>query len=238
MAMYNRGEKSPESPGAAHLALMLILDVSASMNYGGGNITPIQSLNDGVNQMIEVLSKDGTLSKIIDLAIITFADPNNATVFQDFAPIGSVTPIHLVADGGSTYAVDAIDLAVDKIRARTRLYTGGAWKPWIVLITDGELHDDVSQVAKRVRERENDGKLRMLCLGVGEQFNPHQLQQLTDKVFQLNGYDFRDFFEFLGKSVAVISRSSTASSAGYGITDGDPVENMPDPRQVLLNPFA
>ena len=241
MANYDRGVKAIELPGAEHLALVLVLDVSYSMNSqsSGSGTPPIDLLNEGVNQMIAGLSADAKLSKTVDLAIITFADPNDAQVYQDFAPIGSVTPISLIADGRSTYASQAIELAIEKARERTKIYTKGAWKPWIVFITDGELHDDITLVGQKARERETEGKQRMLCLGVGDGFDAQQLHLLTDKVYKLDGYNFSSFFDWLGKSVAVISDTATSGSAGYGVVNGAAV-NLPsnqDPHgQIIFTP--
>ena len=208
MPDYSRMEKPVETSTAAHLALTLVLDVSASMTVTtASGKSAIQLLNEGVNQMISELASDSNLSKIVDLYIITFGESGKEDVYQAFAPIGQIQSINLVADHGSTYAANAIDMAIENTRSRMKLYKGGAWKPWIVFMTDGALHDDISQVATKARQRENDGKLRMFCLGVGDSYNSEQLKRLTDNALALNAYKLTEFFGWLGRSVAAVSNS-------------------------------
>jgi len=210
MPDYARMEKPVENSTADHLALTLVLDVSGSMTApAASGKSAIQLVNEGVNQMIGELAADGRLSKIVDLSIITFGEPGREEVYQPFAPIGQVSPINLVANHGSTYAAAAIDKAIENTRSRMKLYRGGAWKPWIVFMTDGHLHDDVAQVATKIRQREAAGKLRMFCLGVGDQYNSSQLRELTDNALALNSSKLREFFCWLGRSVAVVSQSAT-----------------------------
>jgi uncharacterized protein YegL len=208
MPDYARMEKPVENNRAEHLALTLVLDVSGSMSVPTANgKTPNQLLNEGVNQMIAELSKDKRLSEIVDLSIITFGERGREEVYQAFAPIGTVEPISLYADQNETYAADAITMAIENTRARVKLYRNGAWKPWIVFMTDGYLHDDISQVAARVRQREKEGKIRMFCLGVGDGYDPVQLKLLSDNALALNDYKLHEFFSWLGRSVAVVSQS-------------------------------
>ena len=244
---YDRGQQPVELPNAEHLALVLVLDVSASMNAPAGGSTCISLLNKGVNDMITALSNNPATSKYVDLAIVTFGE--RAKVYQDFAPISQVSPVNLIANQGRTLVAQAINMALNKARDRTNRYTGGAWKPWIVLITDGEFHDDITSVpsnldssmsvADCVRDRENKGKLRTFALGVGNDFNPQQLKIFTDRAFQIEGYNLAEFFNWLGKSVAVVSQSATSSGAGYGVTNAPPVP-MPsnkDPNNPTQNIF-
>jgi len=227
MPDYARMEKPVENSTADHLALTLVLDISGSMAQpASGGKSAIQLLNEGVNQMIGELAADDRLSKIVDLSIITFGEPGREDVYQAFAPIGQISPVNLAADHNSTYAAAAIDMAVENTRARRKLYTGGSWKPWIVFMTDGHFHDSVTQVASRVRQREAEGKLRMFCLGVGDQYNPMQLKELTDNVLALNSYKLREFFSWLGRSVAVVSNSATNAQVTLP-TNADPNTGQP-----------
>ena len=211
MPDYSRMEKPVENPRAPHVAVTLVLDVSYSMtDIVAGGKSSIALLNEGVNEMISELSNDQRLSEIVDLSIITFGDPGKAEVYQDFAPVGQVSPVNLVADHGSTYAADAINKAVDNTRERMKQYRGGWWKPWVVVITDGEFHDDVSQVATKVRQREGEGKLRTYCLGVGR-FNPSKMKEISDRSYALESYKLKEFLDWIGRSLAVVSTSAVGT---------------------------
>ena len=222
MPDYTRMEKPVENPRAPHVAVTLVLDVSASMTATTANgKTAIGLLNEGVNEMIAGLSNDRRLAEIVDLSIITFGDPGRAEVYQDFAPVGQVASVNLIANHGSTYASEAINMAIENTKERMRKYRGGWWKPWIVFITDGALHDNVSQVAAKAREREREGKLRTYCLGVGDAYNPSQLKEISDRVYALQGYKLKEFLDWVGRSLAVVSNSATGTDV--------PLESNEDP---------
>lgn len=191
----------------AHVALAVVADVSASM---GG--TRIQSLNKAVNDLIGQIQKDSRLKDIVDLGIFTFGEMGKQPIFQGFRAASDCTTIALVAEDRSTYAVAALDKAVEMLRTRCGIYSrgGGAYKPWMVIITDGKFHDsqvELNKIAAKMKKRETEGKLQIFGLGV-EGFDRSQLEQLTNSKDHILDVDIRNFTEFLswiGRSFAVIS---------------------------------
>jgi len=210
--MHLRDTKPVERPEVENCSVTLVIDVSGSMR----NITPsgkscIEEVNDGINHMIAELSMDDKLGRTVELSIITFCDKGLHELYQGFSAVGKVSPIDL-ATGTTTYAIDALEMALENIRTRVKKYTGGYWKPWIVFVTDGLLMDDPLELAKIgeiIRKREQDGKLRVLCFGVPG-FEPTQLKLLSDRVFQIVDYNFAEFFSWIGKSQAVVSATPTS----------------------------
>jgi uncharacterized protein YegL len=202
----------------AHVALSLVLDVSASMQGDS-----IKSLNIAVNEMITKMKTDFRLRNIIDLAIFIFGNYDrrnqvNGNIYQGFRAIADCDFIDIEANDENTYVVPAINDAIEKLKIRTECYTkaGGAYKPWIVLITDGVFHDkpdELHDIGQYMRERQLDGKLNFFGLGV-KGYKREQLEILTKKtnrIIELKAADFSKFFSWIGQSMAVVSSKAVDS---------------------------
>lgn len=173
------------------LAVVMVLDVSGSM-------TPhIKSLEDSFNRFIDYAKEDEDVRQTMDLALITF-NSNVKDEFQGFSDIKGVPHINLAASG-STDMTAALELANRMARERTWVYirTGIlAYKPWIILMTDGYPNDETSaiEIATQIRKRESEGKVHAFALGMGDDFNKTVLEALTDKCFAIKDWDFEMFF--------------------------------------------
>ena len=198
----------------AHVALSLVLDVSGSMSG-----TPILHLNDAVNQMIREMKADDRLSEIVDLSIFIFGTRDRQVIHQGFRAIADCETIDLQATDVNTYVADALNRAMDVTRNRCSIYDkgGGSYKPWIVLITDGEFHDDavtLASVANKLKERESNGKLNFFGLGV-EGYKREQVEQLTNNpghVIDVKTANFVEFFKWVGKSLKTVSTKAVGES--------------------------
>ena len=191
----------------AHVALSLVLDVSGSMQ---GN--SIKLLNTAVNEMITQMKGDERLRNIVDLAIFVFGTHGRQNIFQGFRAIADCETVNLKANDTSTYVVDALDRAVEITRKRCGAYdkAGGSYKPWIVLITDGEFHDNdaaLNTLGRKMKERESQGKLQFFGLGV-DGYVRTQLEKLTNNpshVIDAKTANFIEFFSWVGKSLKAVS---------------------------------
>ena len=201
---------------SAHVAIALVLDISYSM-LG----EKINSLNRAINDMIAQLKVDARLRDIIDLGIFVFGEKGRNPVCQGFRAISDCETISLQANDDSTYVVDALNTAIDRLRERTELYAkgGGAHKPWLILITDGVFHDDynmpgeLDKVAERMKQREKEGKLHFFGLGV-EGYKRSQLEKFTEnpkRVIDIKAANFIEFFSWVGRSMATISRTAVGT---------------------------
>jgi Uncharacterized protein encoded in toxicity protection region of plasmid R478, contains von Willebrand factor (vWF) domain len=221
--MNNEILDRPVRSGAEpHVALALVLDVSASMSESKG--FKINELNKAVNDLISQVKQDSRLQNIVDLGIFVFGEKGKQPIHQGFRAMADCVDISLVANDESTHVVSALEKAIEMVRTRCGIYDegGGAYKPWIVLITDGEFHDSPSElntIARKMKDRETEGKLQFFGLGV-KGYERSQLAQLTNKPSHVIDVDARNFTEFLswvGKSMAVIS--TTAIDATVELPD-------------------
>ena len=191
----------------AHVALALVLDVSGSMH---GN--SINMLNHAVNELITQLKNDDRLRNIVDLAIFVFGTYGRQNVYQGFRAMRDCEYVNLDAADNNTYVVDALERAVDITQRRCSVYdkAGGSYKPWIVLITDGEFHDNdsaLNNIGAKMKDMERRGKLQFFGLGV-EGYKRHQLENLTNNpahVIDVKATNFADFFSWMGRSLKVVS---------------------------------
>jgi len=190
------------SANEAHMALLLLLDVSASM---AGE--PIKLLNDAMNRFKQEVCEDERTREVLDISAITFN--HEVTVVQDWAPIEAMRYVELTASGGTAIA-PAVELGLQKLAERESFFNRAGvtlYKPWIVFISDGH-GGDVSNVASIVRKRVADGKLNFFSLGVGG-FVVKTLHAFSgERVFELKDYDFRGFFNWLTKSMRAVSETS------------------------------
>lgn len=203
-----------------HVALALVLDVSCSMQEEVIGKRKIDLLNKAINEMIEFAKKDERLFNIMDLGIFIFGDPNRNKVLQGFRAIRDCEEINLQANDGSTYVAEALNTAVDRLRERTMLYAAGgggnAFVPWLVLITDGEFHDNqaLEPIAERIKQREREKKLHFFGFGVPG-YDRNQLEKFSEtpseSVIDIDARNFTELFNRIGRSMAIISRATPGS---------------------------
>jgi uncharacterized protein YegL len=217
-AHHKKSNKNPSRPpkrlAEAHVALALVLDVSSSMTYEE-NGERIDALNNAVDKMITQMKHNERLKDIVDLAIFCFGNynkPKSEVIYQGFSSVGECESVFLVAEDENTYVVDVLECALEFVRKRCEVYDklGGSYKPWIVLMTDGELHDspaEINAIGRKLKEREAKGRLHFLGLGV-RGFKRSQLEKFTSKkdhIIEIGAADFGEFFEWVGRSMSAIS---------------------------------
>lgn len=199
----------------SHMALVLVLDVSYSMDGD-----PINQLNAGVNRFKEDVCKDKTTRDVLDVAVIAFND--SFEVVQDFVPIEYMEHIQLEADGATKYTAP-IREAIRMVDERSRFYRRSGsepYKPWIILVSDGEPLDNINVVAQEVKAMQDEGKLRFLALGVGD-CKMASLTKITDVVFRMDDTDFSTFFNWVGKSMRSVSTTAPGEKAPLPPLEGN-----------------
>jgi uncharacterized protein YegL len=186
----------------SHMALVFVLDISHSMRGDA-----IKQLNAGMNRFKEEVCKDKQTKDILDVAIIEFNDEYR--VVQQFVPVEFMEYVNLKVSGPTKFT-GPLREALKLVDERSRFYRRSGsepYKPWIILVTDGGPLDDITEVAKEVTDMQEDGKVRVIALGV-EGYNAGALKRLTDVVFRMKGTDFSSFFDWVGKSMRSVSTTA------------------------------
>ena len=181
---------------------VLVLDVSGSMSG-----EPIQELNKGLQDFYQEIDKDNTTRQRLEVSLITFSHIVNTV--QEPALVENFTMPTLSASG-STAMVTAVNHAIDKVAARKQWYkdTNQAYyRPWIILMTDGEpdSDQDVAGLAQRIKQDVAAKKYAFLPIGV-EGAKMSILKQIESGIpaMKLQGTKFSSFFKWLSASMGTV----------------------------------
>ena len=181
---------------------VLVLDVSGSMSG-----EPIQELNKGLQDFYQEIDKDNTTRQRLEVSLITFSHIVNTV--QEPALVENFTMPTLSASG-STAMVTAVNHAIDKVAARKQWYkdTNQAYyRPWIILMTDGEpdSDQDAAGLAQRIKQDVAAKKYAFLPIGV-EGAKMSILKQIESGIpaMKLQGTKFSSFFKWLSASMGTV----------------------------------
>lgn len=180
---------------------ILVLDVSGSMRG-----EPIRELNNGLRNFYDEIKNDETTSQRLEVSIITFN--KFVKTIQEPALVDNFTMPTLTAEG-STALVDAVYEAIEKVELRKNWYkeTGQKYyRPWIILMTDGEPDDgqDVNGLAQRIWEDTNAKRYVFMSVGVTDA-NMETLKTIQGgEPLKMEGLKFKQFFQWLSASMSTI----------------------------------
>ncbi len=189
-----------------HQPVLLVLDVSMSMEGRA-----IRSLNNAVKQFVEEICTDLRSAERVDVCVIAFNDTTQ--IVQNWCPIKELKPLNLTAFGGTNLSL-ALETGVQMLKERGHLYENMGIEvkmPYLILVTDA-YGGDVTEIAKTIKQRTEDHKLKLWVLAV-KGYDKATVAKLTDgkRVFELvdeDGYDFREFFNFMSVSIKAVSTSA------------------------------
>lgn len=193
--------------------VVLCLDTSASMRGD-----KINELNAGVKQFFKAVIDDEIAKYSVELCIVTFS--SIAKKILDFANIErQVTAFeHMNLEAaGNTAMGAAVNLSLDLLDSRKKEYQDKGvdyWQPWLVLMTDGQPTDDITEASTKVSEMVINKKLTIFPIGIGDGANMARLRQFSPKrePLKLKGLMLSEFFDWLGKSVKSTSQSTPGTS--------------------------
>ena len=184
----------------------LCLDTSGSM--GGA---PIQELVRGVNLFYDAIDEDNDAHDSAEINIVEFNTA--AGLVHDFASIERLSRISSLSASGATAMGAGVNLALDSLEKRKATYSQSGvlyYQPWLVLMTDGAPTDNIEVAVKRVVDLVEAKKLTVFPIGIGSGADMKTLARFSPNrpPLRLDGLRFNEFFEWLSKSVARVSRST------------------------------
>ncbi|MDF9800549.1 uncharacterized protein YegL [Catalinimonas alkaloidigena] len=220
MAYNDFSAESPENYEQKCLCV-LVLDVSFSMQ---GN--PIDELQKGLEDFYSDILEDSTTANRLEVSIITFGSNISILIEPSLAENFSVPNLTL---DGSTKLVDGVREGIAKVEDRKQWYkdTGQPYyRPWVILITDGEpdSDQDVDGLSKEIRVSVENKKFFFFAIGV-EGANMDTLKKISSTQMppsKLQGLKFSEFFKWLSASMTIVTSSK----------DGDQV-NLPSPEDWM-----
>ncbi|MHC8412978.1 vWA domain-containing protein [Pseudomonas sp. Hz4] len=208
-----RQEDLAENP-TTRVPVCLVLDVSGSMEG-----EPIAELHSGVQMFFEAIRDDEVAQYAAEICIVTFG--GTAQKVLDFGSISRQDVPALVASG-MTPMGHAVSIALDLLEARKEDYQRAGvdyFQPWMVLMTDGEPTDDISEAAARVASMISKRKLTVFPIAIGAAANIQSLAQFspTRPPLRLKGLHFSEFFDWLSRSVSRASQSTPGDAVALDI---------------------
>ena len=209
------------------LPVCLCLDISGSMKKNDA----ISALNEGVEAFYQAIREDEQARNSCEIAVITFN--SEVKIAEEFSTVDKKGKVHFTAEGGTALA-HAVNRALDLLEERKNSYKANGvdyYQPWLVIITDGKPGDpeDIPQAQSRTKKLAEERKLTLFPIAVGSDDNEEKYRQVMDV---LNGFSnksakhlkdlkFSDFFEWLGKSVTIVSASKVGDKVRLDTTGMD-----------------
>lgn len=206
MARLNIGADDLVDNPTPRVPVSLCLDTSGSM-IG----SPIQELVRGVNLFYDAIDEDDDAHDSAEINIVEFN--TSAGLVHDFASIERLQRISSLTANGATAMGAGVNLALDTLDRRKATYSNSGvlyYQPWLVLMTDGGPTDNIDLAVKRVVDLVQAKKLTVFPIGIGSSADMNTLARFSPirPPLRLNGLKFKEFFEWLSRSVARVSRST------------------------------
>ncbi len=189
---------------SARIPVCLCIDTSFSM------VTCVEELNKGVRDFYKSIRSSDTALAACEIAIITYDSKIN--VLEEFSTVDKKNEA-VFKPNGKTDMTGGVNKALMLLNARKEEYKKNGveyFQPWLVLFTDGAPDDKQSIVAvqDQVRKLESEKKLSVFGVGIGDDVDMESLNKFSRKgALKLKDNNFAEFFEWLGKSVSIVSNS-------------------------------
>ena len=203
---------------------VFVLDVSGSMRG-----EKLNALNQGIKDFYaEIQEGDSVSEKLIDqLDIGVIQYDEEVQILRNPALLEEEEQAPTLTERGSvTETVMAMEEAIRIVEERKAWYkeTGQKYyRPWIVVMTDGEPYGerasaaDIDAISARVAADSAAKKYFMMGIGVGEA-NMELLSRMCGKALPLSGTKFTEFFKWLSNSLSMVSTSKEGEKVS--IKDG------------------
>lgn len=180
-------------------------------NVVNGGISRLDNLNKGLRAFYDEIASDYKSAQQMEIAIVTFDD--EVRVAQSPLLIEDCPPPMLSAKG-MTNLTEAMDTAIELVEARKSWYRSTNqtyYRPWIILITDGEPNDgqDIDALSRLIKSEVDQKHFQFLPIGV-DNANMDVLNRLSVQLpaMPLAGTKFSQFFKWLSASMNTVIHSS------------------------------
>lgn len=181
-------------PNEPHMAVLFLLDTSKSIGDDS-----ISLINETLNRFKLRAIENSLITIGLDVAIIAFNSSYH--IIQEFVPVKYMNSVNLVITSSESVITPVIKKALEMIKEKICFYYDMGvqpYRPWVVLITDGNFNDeDLSTVVQEIKSMEDKKRLIFLSLGIGD-YDSKALRLLSGRnVLELTRTDFSEFFEWI-----------------------------------------
>ena len=184
---------------------------------------PIQELQSGVQMFFDAIRQDEVARYAAEICVVTFGDVAQKAL--DFMSVDRQATPTLVASGVTPMG-QATSLALDLLEARKEDYRRAGvdyYQPWLVVMTDGEPTDEIASASARIKSLVASKKLTVFPIAIGNAANLKTLGELspTRPPLRLKGLNFKEFFQWLSRSVSRVSQSTPGETVALDVAGID-----------------
>ena len=208
------------------LPVYILIDTSGSMRG-----EPIQSVNNGLQNMLSTLKQDPFALESVWISIITF-DIEAKELFV-LTPLDEINlPEIVVPTSGATFLGEALNLLINKVNLEIKKTTAeqkGDWRPLLFIMTDGS-PSDLELFNNCVPHIKALNFSSIIGCAAGPKAKKEFLLQLTDNVVSLDVVDsasFLSFFKWLSSSIS-------SGSSSVGMNDSNKLPPPPTEVNIVL----
>lgn len=192
---------------ARPLPVIIMADTSGSMSVDG----KIDSLNQSLRDMTKSFSQESRSRAEINVAVITFG--GQAQVHLDLTPAHQIEQIQELNATGGTPLGQACILAKELIEDK-EIIPGRAYRPVIILLSDGHPTDDYSTAFGELVNSERAQKATRFALSIGADADDRILGDFGNDIeaplfHARNASEIHRFFRAVTMSVANHSKSQS-----------------------------
>lgn len=193
---------------------VLVLDTSGSMNANGS----IKELNDGLVAFKNDTMQDPVTRDRLEVAIVSFNSKVDVVQQPDILPNIQIPTLQA---SGQTQLVAAIEKAQEIIDTRKQYYKSQGipyYRPWIVVMTDGDPYpagQDVAGIAAKIKADAADKKYVFFIIGIGNEVQDSVLTTLATPEFpaaRMDAVKFSEFFTWLSASASVVVNDNAGNN--------------------------
>lgn len=196
---------------ARPLPVIILADVSGSMAANG----KITALNDAIAEMIGTFAEEDDSRAEIHVSVVTFGGAA-ASVHKALTPADKVCWGAMSANGRTPMG-QAFALVKEMIEDKN-VIPSRAYRPTVVLVSDGVPTDDWEQPLREFLVSERASKSMRLAMAIGEDADKKTLSTFLNdpegRVFEAHeAREIKKFFRWVSMSVTSRSRSANPNSA-------------------------
>jgi uncharacterized protein YegL len=197
---------------ARPLPIIVLADTSGSMSVDGN----IEALNKGLKEMIQSFASESRLRAEIQVCVITFGG-ERAAVALPLTPAHQLTGFTPLTAEGMTPLGGALTLASEMIEDKECI-PSRAYKPVIVLVSDGYPNDEWQGPFQRLVKGERSSKATRFAMAIGAEADENMLTAFANDpeapLFRAeNARDIHRFFRAVTMSVSARSQSASPNQS-------------------------
>ena len=105
---------------------------------------------------------------------------------------------------------EAVELAIQQIRENRKkyeVYGISCFKPWLIIMSDGNSDDDVTNAVREVQKLLQKRRLKVRCIDMSGGSEANDLHRFSEhgEVETIDAMGLTDFFDMLSRSAASLS---------------------------------